>query len=122
MIDEKKINRSYMSAKKARNKACRLNCNKDNVTKDDDWDIDACLVIVDEISFINRRDLEKMDEYLNLLNDKPSSNFYGDLPIVFSGELKLKRNKQTINNRRYERLTKGQRGFMCDSIRFDSIH
>ena len=64
---------------------CRpwFKCSKDNVTKDDDWDSDACLlVIVDKISFINREDLEKMIEYHNLLNEKPSSNIYGDLPII----------------------------------------
>ena len=48
-------------------KVCCLNCKQSNVTKDDDWDSETCLVIVDKISFASIHDLEKLNENINLL-------------------------------------------------------
>ena len=67
-------------------KACQLNCLQSNVTSDDEWENETCLVVVDETSFANIADLKKLNQNLNLLCDRPSCDLHGDLPIVFAGD------------------------------------
>jgi hypothetical protein len=67
-------------------KACSLNCKLSNIKRDDEWVENACLLIVDEISFASNENLTKLNQCLNLLCDQPSHKLFGDIPMVFVGD------------------------------------
>jgi hypothetical protein len=67
-------------------KACSLNCKLSNIKRDNEWVENACLLIVDEVSFASNENLTKLNQCLNLLCDKPPHKLFGDIPMVFVGD------------------------------------
>ena len=53
-----------------KHKACCLNCDRSYVKKDDAWENETCLLFVHKIPFASNKQIETLNEYLNLLCDK----------------------------------------------------
>ena len=49
---------------------------------DNDWD-NTIMVVVDEISFNQKPDFERLDKVLNAKCDAPCSSIFGNLQMVF---------------------------------------
>ena len=62
--------------------SCKLNS---KLKTDNDWD-NTIMVVVDEISFIQKPDFEKLDKVLNAKCDAPGSSIFGNLQMVFAGD------------------------------------
>jgi hypothetical protein len=53
--------------------------------KDEEWE-NTILVVIDEISFIKRKDFEKLNKVLNAKCDVQQHQLFGNLQIVFAGD------------------------------------
>ena len=65
-------------------KACGLN-SKNEVSFDEEWE-NTIMIIVDEISFASKSDIEKLNENLRLKMDLSRRCNYGNLHVLFAGD------------------------------------
>jgi hypothetical protein len=63
--------------------ACKLNSAV--VTQSEEWD-DTIMIIIDEISFAKKHDVESMNKNLNLLKDMRRHMLFGGLHVLFAGD------------------------------------
>ena len=63
--------------------ACKLNSTV--VTQSEEWN-DTIMIIIDEISFAKKQDVETMNKNLNLLKDMRSHMLFGGLHVLFAGD------------------------------------